>query len=312
MFNLHMIIAAESSTNYTESFLTGMAIIVSVSLTLLTLLLNKRQEQKKKRNELELYKQMIINWIESSKKDIDNNITAIRFFSEKVKNIETLDIENLSFVNIDFSKIYSLPYEKVADALIVNLKVDNLHDSSKYLYNLMTQLKSFLEFSKQIVDIYKELKADIAQLSEKWNNTFVPLSFNITDNLKIANDKEKGFYQLGKEQFANFNKNHRPLIEDKKGNTNPSLSKCINICVNPLIDYYNRYTEIQSSDIVQKTMQTIHIINCIHNQHSVYMKGYSDLFFRISRNMEISKKELFDAVEFFKDHEIKPISDIRL
>ena len=74
MFNLYMIIAAKPSSNYTESFLTGMAIIVSVSLTLLTLLLNKRQEQKKKRNELELYKQMIINWIESSKKDIDNNI----------------------------------------------------------------------------------------------------------------------------------------------------------------------------------------------------------------------------------------------
>lgn len=312
MFDIYVTNATEHSIFGLNGILAGLAIIVSVSLTLLTLWLNTRSDQKKKRNELDLYKQMIISSIERSKKDIEKSISVISYFSEKIKNNDSFNLENLFFVSINFSKIYSLPYEKVWNALLVNLEADNTDDISKYFDNLMTQIEFFSHFKEELIDMYKELKSDIEQLSEKWNNTLLPLSFSITDNLKIANNKEKEFYNLGKNQFLIFNENQRERIKSDNENMNPLLSDYMNICIKPLIDYYYHHPEIHESDKVDKTLQLIHILKNLHYQHAIYMKGYSSAFSKFSEKMEESKRTLIEAVNFFKSKEIKSLRKVRL
>lgn len=293
-----------------DHFLTGVAIIVSVLLALLIQYLNKRRDQKKKRNELNLYKQMITSFVEYSKDNIITNIVSIKSFSEKIESSDSLDIENLSYSEVDFSKIYSLPYEKISDALLINL--NNASESSKYLYELITQLKAFINFSKQLDDIFKEYKFNIDQLSKHWNTTFVPLSMNITDSLKKVDGKEKEFYEFGKMQFAKFNKEHRQRIVNHSGNINASLTECVDTCIKPLIEYYKKNQEVQSSDLVEETMKLIHSVFNIFIQHEIYKKTYSQIFLCISHQMEISKTVLFEVVEFYKSHEIKSSRKIRL
>jgi hypothetical protein len=315
MFDIIIIIAIKQVICYSDksSYNTdGLAIIVSVLLALSLLWLNKLMDRAKKRNELVLYKEMIVSWLEYSKNDIITNEKVIKDFSKTIKKIDTLDIENLSIVDINFSKIYSLPLEKVSDALLVNLEVEDSKESSKYLYDLINQIYFFIDFSKQLADIYNEFKSDIAQLSEEWNKTFIPLSMNITDNLKNAKDKEAEFYKIGKEQFSIFNIEHRQRIEDNPRDNNPHLSRCVEICIMPLLNYYNSNPTIQTSIIVDKTLQLIHLINNIIIQHRIYTEAYSAKFLDISRRIEISEAVLFEAVEFFKKNKIKSTSKIKL
>lgn len=315
MFDILIIIAIEQvicNSDKTSWNTEGLAIIVSVVLALFILWLNKFIDREKKRNELVLYKKMIVSWLEHSKNDIITNEKVINDFSKKINEIDTLDIENLSIADINFSKIYSLPLEKITDALLVNLDVKDTKKSSKYLYDLINQIYFFIDFSKQLSDKYNEFKSDIAQLSEEWNKTFMPLSMNITDNLKNAKDKEAEFYKIGKEQFSIFNKEHRQRIKDNPRDNNPHLSRCFEICITPLMNYYNSNPTIQSSLIVDKTMQLIHLINNIIIQHRIYTEAYSTIFLDISRRIEISEAVLFEAVDFFKTNNIKSIRKIKL
>jgi hypothetical protein len=174
----------------------------------------------------------------------------------------------------------------------------------------MSQLKFYLDNSAHLIQIYNDYKANIEELTKQWNETFVPLSQNITTSLSKAQPREKGFYECGKSNFYLFNQEWNKSMEDSKQSNLP-LTEIFKICIDPLIDNYKKNIGYEGSTLIRETMIYIHRLRGIQIQHKIYQEKYPKVFIEISRNMEKAETILYEAIEFYKNHDIKPRKNIK-
>lgn len=281
--------------------------IVSVVIFILGFFISAWINKNKKRKELELYKLLIVDWVKNSKKSIDQYIEILGAFAKAVKESDSLNIAPYKTNILCFEKLKSLPIEKVADALLVNLQMKrNEKQISSKLFNLIDQLEFLDKNYNLVISHYEKYCKENEQLLNEWNTHFIDLTKNIANNLNntTISDEEKKFYEYSLSlQMIIVNIQKQNVIEGK----NPEIARsiCMDNYIAPVYEYgKNNSEELASSIIINKTMNILHEVKMVNIKYNEHCK-FGDVFKSMNDQMIKAKTILFESIKYYETHNIK-------
>ena len=286
---------------------------VSVTVFILGFLITFFYEKHKKRKELELYKQLIVEWVNDSKKSIDQYVDSLGAFTKIVSDSDSLIIAPYHTNLLCFEKLKSLPLEKLADALLVNLQTKrNEKQVSSRFFNLINQLEFLDKNSNLVMADYEKYCKENEQLRNEWNTHFIDLTKNIACNFidGTISDKEYKFYEFSLAQQMNIVNMQKQNVQEGK---NPAIARSIymNNYIIPVYEYgTNNSEQFANSSKIQKTMSMLNEVKNVNIKYDEQRK-YGDHFKMMNDNMNESKKILFESIEYYETHDIKSFWKIK-
>lgn len=298
------------NTNYastTSGYNINISIIITVLIFFLGFIISNLIEKYKKKRELELYKLLIVELVNDSKKDIEQYIESLRIFAQEVKKSDSLNIALYHSNVLCFEKLSSLPLEKITDALLVNLKVRKKENkATKHLFNLIRQLE-FLEKNAKLITInYEKYLKQNELLLDEWNKYFIELTKNIGSNYIdiTTSEPERQFYDHSKPIQMKIVDIQKQNIAESKSPEVPR-SKIMNEFINPVYEYGKQNSgEFSSSSKIQETMMMLHEVKMVNMKYNNHIK-FGNLFERMNEEMIKAKTILYETIEYYENHDIK-------
>lgn len=289
------------------------SIIIPIFIFIVGFYVKELVEKNRKRKELELYKLLLVEWVNDSKKNIDQYIQSLGEFAERIKTSDSLNIVSFNTNLLGIERLSSLPLEKLMDSLLINLNVKkNDNQITRKLFNLIHQLEFLEENSKLVKNYYNKYIDDTNQLREEWNISFVDLTKNIGHNYNdiTVTQFERNFYMY-------LMPLQMKIVEKQKENVgrcnNPEISRSIIMqeYINPSYNYgLQNESELSNSSKVNRTMSMLKEVWTINMKYDNHAK-YGNLFDNINKQIIASKTILFESIQYYENHKIKSILKIK-
>lgn len=294
MYNMELInIILNISTWWSSLDVNYQTVIISGCISFLILGLGcaipEIIRRRNKSTELTQYKQFIEEWITESHKTLDQYISSLVEFSDKIKNNKSLNIPKWRSSIIHFTEINKIPLERYAEIYIFSIDSNNHKEKRNKLMNFLYQLEYLENAPSLIMDIYDEYCKHNEEIMSEWNNYYKNLlklysHINYKDNpetepfysyLKKAIDNSSNFSNLDIWQSEYI----QPTLHIFDANPSPA------------------------SILFQIAIYTKDLDNVIL-KHYNYNK-YSELFAGYAANLKTSQDGIDKFKSYFENKEIK-------
>ncbi len=294
------------------------ATIVAICIFILGFIITGIINKANKRIELKLYKQLIVSWTESTKSSIDLFISKLQEFAIAVSQNESLNIAKYEHNLITFQRLNSLPIEKIADVLTLNIKIKRKGDSqgqaTKMMYRYISQIE-YIEacVSKITEEYYKSYVQNSKNVMDEWNKNFIALKNSLTHrrlhrDYEHASERERHFYDLIEIQFVKLQMQHR----NANGEVPMSLwdSDFIQTSMDSIEANLREDVNLLESALFVEVSTHIAGLQLSYMQH-IANKGFGRVFLEMSNNMQKAENDIFESIKYFKEHRLRRILYIK-
>jgi len=284
------------------------SIIISVVVFVIGFIVTILIEKSKKRKEMNLYKLLIVEWVKDSKISIDQYINSLGEFAQKIKISDSLNQTPYHTNLLGIEKLNTLPFEKLTDSLLVNLKIDkNEKQAANQLFNLIRQLEFLEKNTNLVMSHYAKYSSANELLLNEWNCHYLELTRNIADNYNDPTNTnvEFKFYEYSLPlQKKIINMQNINIKEGK--NPDVSRSKFMNEYINPVYEYAIQYSnELVNSPKIQKTMNMLHEVKVVNIKYDNHAR-FGEMFEKMNADMIKARTILFESIEYYEKHNIVP------
>ena len=288
------------------------SIIISIVIFFMGFIISRFIEKNKKRKELELYKLLVVEWVNDSKKSIDHYVKYLEAFAKKVKSSDSLNSIPYQTNRLCLNKLNALPIEKLTDALFINLQIKPTEKkSSIQLFNLINQL-DFLDKNIRLVTAHNEkYYKENEGLLHEWNTHLVILTKNIVNNYndKTKTEIEDKFYEYSltlQKDIINLQK------QNAEGTNYLEVARSIFMSkyINPINKYGINDQKFANSQRIQMTMNLLRELTMVNLKYN-NLVGYGNDFENMNFENIKAQTILFKSIAYYESHKIKSFWKIK-
>lgn len=273
----------------------ALSIIISGIIAILVFTIGNKKEKKRykenKLNELELYKETIIDWVDRlgiSVRKLDDYLTE---FIKNLEKSDDIDAEALNWDIVLTNKLQEIPLNIWNDVFVRNHKGDR-NENKKDMVNIVYQIEYIDAITKEIRRFYSDYHDRVVILLEKWNDNYIGLL-------------NKGWQcQCHNKPFLFY------------------LNKCLNNIPNPqsvkdltqyLITPMLKYISVPSNCSADTALAELYInkLAITFAERESNNKGNVILFKQKSEQLNTSYSELKKSIDNIKEREFVDVDDIK-
>lgn len=277
------------------------SVIVSIIVFILGFYINGLIRKNQKRIELKLYKSIILKWWEKSKKTLDDYITSLDKFTADIKINEDFNIASWRTNLVHVTKLNSLPIEKIADTIVVNLKAKDEQESVKQMMNLLFQLEFIEKGYIEIRTVYDKYCFENQKVMDEWNLYYMRLidSLQELSAVKDFSEAERAYLEyLQSRLLTKMGKIHQGQFVGISEWSEDFVEPCHIYASNPI-----------NSEIT-KSPRMLNLINLVKGLRISILKhnklnDFSYVFNENKNNMIKARDIITESMEYIKKHEIK-------
>lgn len=282
-------------------------VIVSIIIFILGFYINGLIRKSQKRVELRLYKSIILKWWEKSKKTLDDYIASLEKFAEDIKTNEDFNIAAWRTNLVHVTKLNSLPVEKIADTVVVNLKTDDEQESVKQMMNLLFQLEFIEKGYVEIRAVYDKYCFENQKVMDEWNLYYMRLIDSLQE-LSVAND-----LSTAESEYIEYIQSRLfPKMERIYQNQSIGISEWSQEFVEPCHIYGSDPCNAE----ITKSSRMLNLINSIKGLRIAILRhnklnGFSYVFNENKSNMIRARDIIIESMKYIEKHDIKSILRIK-
>lgn len=277
------------------------SVIVSIIVFILGFYVNGLIRKNQKRIELKLYKSIILNWWEKSKTTLDDYITSLDKFASEIKKNEDFNIASWRTNLVHVTKLNSLPVEKIADTIIVNLKAKDEQESVRQMMNLLFQLEFIDKGYIEIRAVYDKYCFENQKVMDEWNFYYMRLIDSLQELYAV-----KEFSEAENAYLDYLHSRLLPKIEKTYQGQFVGISEWSEDFVEPCHVYASNPNNIE----ITVFPRMINLINLVKGLRIVILKhnklnDFSHVFSENKNNMIKARNIITESMDYIEKHDIK-------